>query len=131
MSEKKKFPAEARLFVLSDAVGILAAAGSLAAMAALIVSRGLSGSAAAPLATAAVGIGSFCSGWLTAFCRREGGLFCGALQGALFAGLLAVLALTSGDLSDSAILLRLGVVVLCGIFGGFLGVRGPHRRRIG
>lgn len=131
MSEKKKFPAEARLFVLSGAVGILAAAGSLAAMAALMVSRGLSGSAAAPLATAAVGTGSFCSGWLTAFCRREGGLLCGALQGALFAGLLAVLALTSGDLTSNAILLRLGVVVLCGIFGGFLGVRGPHRRRIG
>ena len=129
MSEKKKFPAQLLIFAFSCVVGILLTVGVLAAMAALMVSRGFSGTAAAPLATISVGAGSFCSGWLTAFRKQKYGLFCGALQGGAFAVLIALPALSSGILMDNCVLLRIAVVALSGCLGGFLGVRWPNKRR--
>ena len=67
MSEKKLFPAELRVLLLAVAVGVMVTAGWLAAMAALMTAQGYSGAAAPPLATAAVGAGSLCSGWIAAF----------------------------------------------------------------
>jgi len=99
-------------------------------MAELMVSKGLSGSAAAPLATVAVGIGSFCGGWTAAFCKKEHGLFCGALQGSMTAALLLILALPTGLLIENAMLLRFATAVLCGSFGGFLGVQGRGRKHL-
>ena len=77
MSEKKLFPAELRVLLLAGAVGVMVTAGGLAAMAALMTAQGYSGAAAQPLATAAVGAGSLCSGWIAAFCKKERGLLCG------------------------------------------------------
>ena len=74
MSEKKLFPAELRVLLLAGAVGVMVTAGWLAAMAALMTAEGYSGAAAPPLATAAVGAGSLCSGWIAAFCKKERGL---------------------------------------------------------
>ena len=74
MSEKKLFPAELRVLLLAGAVGVMVTAGWLAAMAALMTAQGYSGAAAPPLATAAVGAGSLCSGWIAAFCKKERGL---------------------------------------------------------
>ena len=71
MSEKKLFPAELRVLLLAGAVGVMVTAGWLAAMAALMTAQGYSGAAAPPLATAAVGAGSLCSGWIAAFCKKE------------------------------------------------------------
>ena len=64
MSEKNLFPAELRVLLLAGAVGVMVTAGWLAAMAALMTAQGYSGAAAPPLATAAVGAGSLCSGWI-------------------------------------------------------------------
>ena len=93
MSEKKNFASVLRVWLLAGLVGVLASACSLLGFSAWMASHHCSGSAAVPLAAAAVGLGSFCSGWVTAFCKRERGLFCGIAQGLWFAALLFVLAL--------------------------------------
>ena len=100
MSEKNLFPAELRVLLLAGAVGVMVTAGGLAAMAALMTAQGYSGAAAPPLATAAVGAGSLCSGWIAAFCKKERGLLCGLVQGLLYAALLVVLSVPSGTLTE-------------------------------
>lgn len=90
MSEKKLFPAELRVLLLAGAVGVMVTAGGLAAMAALMTAQGYSGAAAPPLATAAVGAGSLCSGWIAAFAKGTrpavractGPVLCGIARGA-------------------------------------------------
>lgn len=83
MSEKKLFPAELRVLLLAGTVGVMVTAGWLAAMAALMTAQGYSGAAAPPLATAAVGAGSLCSGWIAAFCKRNAAC-CAGLYRACF-----------------------------------------------
>lgn len=100
MSEKNLFPAELRVLLLAGAVGVMVTAGWLAAMAALMTAQGYSGAAAPPLATAAVGAGSLCSGWIAAFCKKEHGLLCGLVQGLFYAALLVVLSVPSGTLTE-------------------------------
>ena len=128
MSEKKLFLSELRLLALAGGTGIAVTAGCLAAMAALMVSRGYSGAEANSLATAAVGLGSLCSGWGAAFCKRERGLLCGLMQGLFYAALLAVLSMPSGTITESPSLMRLAIVVLCGSIGGFLGMASRERK---
>ena len=131
MSEKKySFPAGLASWLFAGLIGILVTAGCLAGMAALMVSQGISGSAAAPMATTAVGLGSFFSGWVAAFRMREHGLFCGLVEGALNAALLIVLALPAGILIENTMLLRFAVAVLCGCLGGFFGVGRRARAHI-
>lgn len=129
MSEKKNFASVLRVWLLAGLVGVLASACSLLGFAAWMASHHCSGSAAVPLAAAAVGLGSFCSGWVTAFCKQERGLFCGIAQGLWFAALLFVLALPSGVFTESAAWMRFAAVILCGSLGGFLGVR-SHPKNI-
>ena len=110
MSEKNLFPAELRVLLLAGAVGVMVTAGWLAAMAALMTAQGYSGAAAPPLATAAVGAGSLCSGWIAAFCKKEHGLLCGLVQGLFYAALLVVLSVPSGTLTEEPPLLRFAVL---------------------
>lgn len=130
MSERKRFPAGFGVWLFAGLMGVLMMAVCLAGMAFLMVSRELSGSSAALLATAAAGAGSFFSGWLAAFRNREGGLLCGAVQGLIFAALLAILTLPAGFPMERSILTRFAAAVLCGILGGFLGVRVPAKKHI-
>ena len=109
MSEKKLFPAELRVLLLAGAVGVMVTAGWLAAMAALMTAQGYSGAAAPPLATAAVGAGSLCSGWIAA--------------------LLVVFSVPSGTLTEEPPLLRFAVVILCGSIGGLLGMVTREKKR--
>ncbi len=84
---KKLFPAELRVLLLAGAVGVMVTAGGLAAMAALMTAQGYSGAAAPPLATAAVGAGSLCSGWMAAAFRKKArGLLSGLLQSTFLGG---------------------------------------------
>ena len=84
MSDAKNFPAVGLLAVFG--LGSAAAAGGLAGSGWLMVQQGLTQDAAAPLATAAVCLGSFLSGLLMALAERKraclgrGGrcAFCGA-----------------------------------------------------
>jgi len=126
MSEKKLFPAELRVLLLAGAVGVMVTAGWLAAMAALMTAQGYSGAAAPPLATAAVGAGSLCSGWIAAFCKKERGLLCGLVQGLFYAALLVVLSVPSGTLTEE---LRFAVLILCGSIGGLLGMVTREKKR--
>ena len=103
MSEKNLFPAELRVLLLAGAVGVMVTAGGLAAMAALMTAQGYSGAAAPPLATAAVGAGSLCSGWIAAFCKKERGLLCGLVQGLFYAALLVVLSVPYGRAAAAAV----------------------------
>lgn len=128
MSEKKLFLSQLRVLALAGGTGLIVTAGCLAAMAALMASRDYSGAAAAPLATAAVGLGSLCSGWVAAFCKKERGLLCGLVQGLLYDALLVVLSMPSGTIAENASLMRLAIVVLCGSVGGFLGMAGRERK---
>ena len=129
MSEKKLFPAELRVLLLAGAVGVMVTAGWLAAMAALMTAQGYSGAAAPPLATAAVGAGSLCSGWIAAFCKKERGLICGLVQGVFYAALLCVLSIPSGAITESGAQMRFAIVILCGSIGGFLGMKSRERKR--
>lgn len=130
MSERKNFPAGLVCWLLAGVIGILVTACCLSGMAALMVSRSFSGAMAAPLATIAVGAGSFCGGWSAAFFQKRRGLVCGACQGLLSAALLFVLSLPSGAFAENAALLRAAVCIICGSIGGFLGVRSSERKRI-
>ena len=125
MSEKNLFPAELRVLLLAGAVGVMVTAGGLAAMTA----QGYSGAAAPPLATAAVGAGSLCSGWIAAFCKKERGLLCGLVQGLFYAALLVVLSVPSGTLTEEPPLLRFAVLILCGSIGGLLGMVTREKKR--
>ena len=129
MSEKKLFPAELRVLLLAGAVGVMVTAGGLAAMAALMTAQGYSGAAAPPLATAAVGAGSLCSGWIAAFCKKERGLICGLVQGVFYAALLCVLSIPSGAITESGAQMRFAIVILCGSIGGFLGMKSRESKR--
>ena len=84
MSDTKKFPAIGLLVVFG--VGNAAAAVSLAGLGWLMVKQGLTQEAAAPLATAAICLGSFLSGLLMAILQKGKGLVWGAAEGVLFAG---------------------------------------------
>ena len=114
MSEKNLFPAELRVLLLAGAVGVMVTAGWLAAP---------------PLATAAVGAGSLCSGWIAAFCKKEHGLLCGLVQGLFYAALLVVLSVPSGTLTEEPPLLRFAVLILCGSIGGLLGMVTREKKR--
>lgn len=131
MSENKNAIAGLWVFLLAALAGVLVTVCGLLGFAAWMTAQHASGSMAAPLATAAVGIGSCCSGWLAAFCKRERGLLCGAVQGVLFAALLFVLAVPAGIFAENAVLLRFAAVVLCGSLGGFLGVRCRGKKKFG
>ena len=131
MSEKKSLATGLWAFLLAGLAGVLVAVCSLLGFAAWMTAQHCSGSMAVPLATAAVGIGGFCSGWLAAFCKQERGLLCGAVQGLLFAALLFVLAVPSGMFTENAALMRFAAVILCGSLGGFLGVRCRGKKKFG
>ena len=75
-----------------------------------------------------MGLGSLCSGWVAAFCKKERGLLCGLVQGLLYDALLVVLSMPSGTIAENASLMRLAIVVLCGSVGGFLGMAGRERK---
>lgn len=72
MSDAKNFPAVGLLAVFG--LGSAAAAGGLTGSGWLMVQQGLTQDAAAPLATAAVCLGSFLSGLLMALLQKEKGL---------------------------------------------------------
>ena len=88
MSDTKKFPAIGLLVVFG--VGNAAAAVSLAGFGWLMVKQGLTQEAAAPLATAAICLGSFLSGLLMAILQKGKGLVWGAAEGVLSASELGV-----------------------------------------
>lgn len=130
MSEKKFSPAGFRFFFLAGGTAIVVTTVCLAAMSALMVSQKLPGTTAVPLATAAVGGGSFCGGWMAAFCKRERGLLCGFVQGVIYTALLGVLSVPCGTITENASLMRFAIVLLCGSVGGFLGMMSrEHKRR--
>ncbi len=119
MSDTKKFPAIGLLVVLG--VGSAAAAVSLAGFGWLMVKQGLTQESAAPLATAAVCLGSFLSGLLMAILQKGKGLVWGAAEGALFAGLLFILGTLYQSEWETMQFVRAGLVLLMGGSG-----RGPR-----
>ena len=127
MSDTKKFPAAGLLAVFG--LGSAAAAGWLAGFGWLMVQQGLTQEAAAPLATAAVCLGSFLSGLLIALIQRGRGLVWGAAEGALFAGLLFLLGTLYQSEWGTAQFVRVGLVLLAGVLGGVLGMLRAERRR--
>ena len=128
MSVFKKAPAGVLQTVLFGGIGLALTGLCLAGMAQLMALQGYSGAAAAPLATAAVCIGSLCSAVAAAFCMRERGLIHGLLQGVFLAVALAALALLSGTEMGTLQLVRMAAAVLCGGVGGVVGMAGRERR---
>ena len=124
MSDTKKFPAIGLLVVLG--VGSAAAAVSLTGFGWLM---GLTQEAAAPLATAAVCLGSFLSGLLMAILQKGKGLVWGAAEGALFAGLLFILGTLYQSEWETMQFVRAGLVLLMGVLGGILGMLRAERKR--
>lgn len=131
MSDTKKFPAIGLLVVFG--VGSAAAAVSLAGFGWLMVKQGLTQEAAAPLATAAVCLGSFLSsflsGLLMAILQKGKGLVWGAAEGALFAGLLFILGTLYQSEWETMQFVRAGLVLLMGVLGGILGMLRAERKR--
>ena len=107
MSEKKFSPAELRFLFLAGGTAFVVTAVCLAAMAAWMVAQKCPGTAAEPLAAAAVGVGSFCGGWVAA----------------------CVLSIPSGAITESGAQMRFATVILCGSIGGFLGMKSRESKR--
>lgn len=127
MSDTKKFPAVSMLAVFG--LGSSAAVASLAGFGWLMVKQGMTQEAAAPLATAAVCLGSFLSGLLMSFLQKGKGLVWGAAEGTLFAGLLFLLGTLYQSEWGTMQFVRVGLVVLMGVLGGILGMLRTERRR--
>lgn len=128
MSESRKFPAGILPTAVFTILGAALTAVCLAGAAQWMVLQGYSGTAAAPLATAAVCLGSFFSALAAALWKRQHGLVTGLVQGALLAGILAGTAMFSGTSSDPLLLVRMAAATLCGGVGGLLGVAFRERR---
>lgn len=111
------------------AVGSAAMAGSGAALASMMVSRGLGLSAALPLATAAACAGSLVGGWLLAVLRKSRGLLWGGMVGLVYALVLLGLQLYTGNIPDWMQGIRLGLMVLAGAAGGYLGTLRSEKKR--
>ena len=111
------------------AVGSAAMAGSGAALASMMVSRGLGLSAAPPLATAAACAGSLVGGWLLAVLRKSRGLLWGGMVGLVYALVLLWLQLYTGNIPDWMQGIRLGLMVLAGAAGGYLGTLRSEKKR--
>ena len=111
------------------AVGSAAMAGSGAALASMMVSRGLGLSAAPPLATAAACAGSLVGGWLLAVLRKSRGLLWGGMVGLVYALVLLGLQLYTGNIPDWMQSIRLGLMVLAGAAGGYLGTLRSEKKR--
>ena len=104
-------------------------AGSGAALASMMVSREMGLSAAAPLATAAACAGSLVGGWLLAALRKSRGLLWGILIGAVYALALLGLQLSNENVPDLMQGIRLGLMVLAGAAGGYLGTLRSEKKR--
>lgn len=111
------------------ALGSAAMAGSGAALASMMVSRGLGLSAAPPLATAAACAGSLVGGWLLAVLRKSRGLLWGGMVGLVYALVLLGLQLYTGNIPDWMQGIRLGLMVLAGAAGGYLGTLRSEKKR--
>lgn len=111
------------------AVGSAAMSGSGAALASMMVSREMGLSAAAPLATAAACAGSLVGGWLLAALRKSRGLLWGILIGAVYALALLGLQLSNENVPDLMQGIRLGLMVLAGATGGYLGTLRSEKKR--
>lgn len=95
-----------------------------------MVQQGLTQDTAAPLATAAVCLGSFLSGLLMSLLQKGKGLVWGAAEGALFVGLLFLLGTLYQSEWGTMQFVRAGLVLLMGVLGGIFGMlRAEHRRR--
>ena len=127
MSDTKKFPAGSLL--LASGLGSAAAVVCLAVAAWLMVKQGISQDAAGPLATASVSFGSFCGGLMLSLFQKRRGLFCGAVEGIVFTGMLFLLGILYQSEWGGAQLLRAGIVLLTGMLGGILGMLLSQRRR--
>ena len=128
MSDAKKFPAVGLLTVFG--LGSAAAAGGLTGFGWPMVQQGLTQDAVAPLATAAVCLGSFLSGLLMSLLQKGKGLVWGAAEGALFVGLLFLLGTLYQSEWGTMQFVRAGLVLLMGVLGGIFGMlRTEHRRR--
>ena len=101
----------------------------LAGFGCLMVKQGLTQEAAAPLATAAICLGSFLSGLLMAILQKGKGLVWGAAEGALFAGLLFILGTLYQSEWETMQFVRAGLVLLMGVLGGILGMLRAERKR--
>ena len=128
MSDTKKFPAIGLLVVFG--VGSAAAAVSLAGFGWLMVKQGLTQEAAAPLATAAVCLGSFLSGLLMAILQKGKGLVWGAAEGVLFTGLLFYSGYTVPERVGNDAVRPGRACPADGVLGGVLGMlRAEQKRR--
>ncbi len=102
----------------------------LAAAAGWMERQGLSREAAWPLTTAAICIGSFLGGWLSARVQKSRGLLCGAVQGSLMTALLLALQIIQNGMIQEDVFLRCILMVCSGCVGGFAGILRAERRRV-
>lgn len=129
MAEKQIVPAGAGVFLLAGVVGVLVCALCLMGCASCMEAQGWSQSMAGPLSSASVGIGSLCGGTIAAFLRREHGLLTGAVQGFLFAAILAALLAGSGGTLEGWPVIRMGIALACSSLGGLLGLSLAEKTR--
>lgn len=110
-------------------VGAAAMAGSGAALASLMVSRGLGLAVAGPFATAAACTGSLAGAWLLAVLQKSHGLLWGGMLGTVYALALLGLQLSGDSVPDLIQCIRLGLMVLSGAAGGYLGTLRTEKKR--
>ena len=129
MSDTKKFPAIG-LLVGFRSGQCWQQAVSLTGFGWLMVKQGLTQEAAAPLATAAVCLGSFLSGLLMAILQKGKGLVWGAAEGALFIGLHFYSGYTVPErVGNDAVRPGRACPADWGVLGGVLGMLRTERKR--
>lgn len=129
MSENKNALGHTGVLLLAGVFGVLVTVGVLAAAAEWMAAKGCSGSMAQPLAAAAIGAGSLCSGFAAALCAKERRVLYGLMQGCLLAVVWGGIAAAFGTVESSALLLRCTAAVLCGGIGGAMTLSVKRKRR--
>ena len=100
-------------------------------MAFVLTKSDFSESVSLMLATMAIAIGTFFSGFVSARLFKRRGLFIGLITGLLTFVLLVIISLASTDTTISSLLLiRLALVAVSSSLGGIFGVNSVNKRKI-
>lgn len=124
-----------RIFAASILLGLSVGIGSTAVLtlifAAVITAAPASLRASGALATAALVLGSFLSGFFSAFKHRKKGMLTGAVTGLIYYIVLVALSLLLlRSVTSSSVFIKLAVITVSSSLGGIFGVNFKLGRRV-
>lgn len=129
----KKYDSQSTSLVkafLFATIGSLICVFEASAVGAFLMVRGnFSGSAAAPIALAALCLGSFLAAWIGAKVLHHGALLCAGISFLLYTLIPGIIGAVGGQLTLSAELgMRIVSLLLCSLLGGILGTQTKRKK---